>query len=82
MIAAIRGDRAHADELIRTGYRLDKASLNVGMAVMLLRHGGAMAGREFLDSALSMFQSQALAGNPGMRVAFERLLASRVGRRR
>ncbi|RQO63604.1 hypothetical protein DBR47_03510 [Paucibacter sp. KBW04] len=78
IIAAIRGDRAKADELIRTGHRLDKASLNVGMAVILQRHGGVLAGKDLLDNALSMFQSQALASNPGMKLAFERLLANRA----
>lgn len=78
IIAAMRKDRASAEQFIRTGERLDRASLNVAVARVLLQHKGAMHTPEFLDSALKMLHQQALSPNPEMRTMFERLLRSRV----
>jgi Tfp pilus assembly protein PilF len=78
IIAAMRQDRASAERLIRTGERLDRASLNVAVARVLLQHKGAMHTPQFLDSALKMLHQQALSPNPEMRTMFERLLRSRV----
>ena len=78
IIAALRGDRSHSEELIRTGRKLDRASLNVGMAVTLLQHRGAMNTNEFLESALKMLHKHALSQNKAMRASFEKLLSSRV----
>ena len=76
IVAALRGDRATAEGHIRTGQRLDRRSLNVGLASTLLRHG-TMNTPEFLDSALEMLEKQALSRNPGMRASFLKLLGSR-----
>lgn len=74
ILAALRGQREKADELIRVGRKLDPMSLNVGAAITLLRHGGTLENAEFVENALQMLHAQALSKDPAMRSAFERLM--------
>ena len=80
LVAAMRGDRARAEELVRTGGRLDRASMNVGLAAALLQQGGSMHSAEFLQRGLELLQANAMAGNPSMQAAFASLLKSRLGK--
>jgi tetratricopeptide (TPR) repeat protein len=77
IVAALSGERAKAEELIRTGHRLDPQSLNVGTAMTVLRYGGSMDSKEFVDSAMKMLETRALSRNPAMQMALNRLLSSR-----
>lgn len=79
ILAALRGDRTTAEEHIRTGRRLDKASLNVGFAVTLLRHGSTMNSPDFLDSALKMLHEHALSKDATAGAVFQKLLSYRAG---
>ncbi len=74
IVAAVQGDRAKAEELIRIGRKLDPRSLNVGTAMALLQHGGRLDDPEFLQAGLQMLHTQALAQDAGMRAAYERLM--------
>lgn len=77
LIAALRGDHAKARELCKLGARLDKNSMNVLAAQLVLQHG-SLKSPELLKSALPL-----LAGRPGLNHAsLQATLARFVGRRR
>lgn len=75
ILAAMRGNRNEAEELIRTARKLDRSSMNAAVAMTLLQHGGSMNSKEFLEDAMRMLHKHALSKDEGMRVSFERLLA-------
>lgn len=80
IVAALRGRRDEADEWVRTGLRLDRASLNVGVARTLLRRSGRLDDPEFLREALQMLNEQALSRDPRRKSLFDRLRVHGAGR--
>ena len=79
IVAVLQGRHELADEFIRIGQRLDRLSLNVGVARTLLRQGGSFEDPGFLEEALKMLNTQALSRNDAQRTLFERLLSRSQG---
>ncbi len=75
MVAALRGQREAAEAHLRVAQRLDRLSLNAGVARTLLKHGAGLDQPHVLRDALQMFNEQALATDSTKRSLFERLLA-------
>lgn len=57
LIAALRGDRAKAREFSKRGFRLDKQSMNVVAAELVLQHG-SLKSPGLLQAALPFLQSR------------------------
>ncbi|HSW06375.1 tetratricopeptide repeat protein [Aquabacterium sp.] len=78
VIAARRGDRNAAQEHIRTGKRLDRFSVNVGVAEAMLAQHGDLRDPGTLARAFEMFQERALARSPLMQASFARLMSKKL----
>ena len=74
LIAALRGDRLAAQELCRTGAKLDPAAFNVGAAVLLLREGTTMASPAFREQAFRILHDRLLSQDAGLRALFDKLM--------
>jgi len=77
IIAVLRGQADTARELMRTGHRLDRQSMNVGVAGLLLERGGRLDSPEFLDEALKLLRQHALEHNPQLLTSLGRMLSRR-----
>ncbi len=76
LIAALRGDRAKASELCKIGYRLDRNSMNVLAAQMVMQHG-SLKSPEILKTAMPL-----LAKRPGLNNSSLQETVARLARRR
>lgn len=80
IVAASRGEREKADQLLRLGGKLDRLSMNVAVARTLLAHGKGLDDPAFIKQALLLFDSQAISSDQARRELFSRLL-TRAARR-
>jgi tetratricopeptide (TPR) repeat protein len=67
VVAAMRGEREQAKELIRTALKLDRASFSAAYASMLLQHDGANP--QTLSAALEFLSRQPAPGGGTMKSA-------------
>ena len=81
IVAALRGQQTSAQEHIRTGKRLDRFSVNVGVAEAILAQPGGLHSADTLRRAFETFQRNTLARSPAMQTSFSRLLANQFARR-
>lgn len=75
IVAALRGERDAALELIRASQKLDRQSLNAATAALLLKHGVGLDHPEFFNRALKMLEGKAIFQDADIQKIFNKLVA-------